>query len=101
MAAWQVSHGSDRHVVREQVLTQSAADASVTQLDHLLFPLEHAAAAHELRVEIHRGHVVDHDGYAEACALDQWMLEQWKAMEGNGRRRCAEITHLRGCSVDG
>ena len=54
----------EAHERREQVLAQRAADAAVGELDHLLLLLKHAAAPHQLSVDVDRGHVVDHNGNA-------------------------------------
>ena len=61
---------------REQILAQRAADTAVGELDHLLLLLQHSAATHELRVDIHRRHVVDDDGDAVAVAVVQQVIEQ-------------------------
>ena len=60
----------------EEVFPQRAADAAIGELDHLLLLLQHAAATHELRVDVDRSHVVDDDGDPEVCAVVQHVVEQ-------------------------
>ncbi len=62
----------------QQVLAQRAADAAVAHLDKLLFRARElrAALAHELRVDVDFGHVVDDHGNPAALAVVQHMIEQ-------------------------
>jgi len=52
--------GSERGERGQQVLAQRAADAAVRELNHLLLRLEDASLPHQLGVDVHRGHFVDH-----------------------------------------
>ena len=66
----------ERRERREQVLAQRAADAAVRELDHLLLLVQHAAAAHELSVDVDARHVVDDHGDPPARAVVQQVVEQ-------------------------
>jgi len=68
--------GRERRERREQVLAQRAADAAVLQLDHLLLLMQHATAPHQLRVNIHRSHVVHYHRDTVASAVVQHVIEK-------------------------
>ena len=53
-----------------------AADAAVGELDHLLLLLQHAAASHQLRVDVHRSHVVHYHRDTVASAVVQHVIEK-------------------------
>ena len=66
----------ERRERREQVLAQRAADAAIRELDHLLVGLQHAAAAHELGVDVDARHVVHYQRDPAAVLVVEQVVEQ-------------------------
>ena len=62
----------------QQVVAQRAADAAVGHLDQLLLGLAEVCAtvAHEVRVDVHLGHVVDDHRDAAALAIVEHVVEK-------------------------
>ena len=62
----------------QEVFAQRAADAAIAQLDQLLVGTRQAGTtlAHQLRIDVHLGHVVDDHRDATSVAVVQDMVEQ-------------------------